>query len=113
MGEAVGEAGGEAVAEAVAEADGDAVVAGAVRSKVVLRSVRSGLVASVPVRSVCDGGSVGAVGDSIGSSRSIESRTERAMAATAAPRKITGVRAAVSGKITHGESSACVRSSRR
>ena len=93
---------GEAVGEALEDADGDAdgvLVAGTVRCKVV----------SAPVRSVRDGGSGGLVGAAVRSSRSMESRTERLMPATAAPRKITGAMTAVNGKSTHGESPAWAR----
>ncbi len=84
--------------EALGDPDG-LLGAGTVRCKVV----------SVPVRSVRDGGSGGPVGAAVRSPRSMESRTERVMLTTAAPRRITGARAAVSGKSTHGESPAWVR----
>ena len=99
-----GEAGGDAVGEAL----GETVVAGTVRSKVVVRSVPSGGT-SVPVRSVRDGGSGGPVGAAIQSSRSTGSNVERVMAATAAPTSTTGARTAVRGNSTQGESPAWVR----
>ena len=90
---------GEALGEALGDTLG-VLVAGTVRCKVV----------SAPVRSVRDGDcSDGLVGATIRSSMSMESKTERVMPATADPRKITGVKAAVSGKSTHGESPAWVR----
>ncbi|MDP9411934.1 MAG: hypothetical protein M3Q49_15275 [Actinomycetota bacterium] len=95
------------------EALGEAVVAGTVRSEVVVRSVPSG-VASVPVRSVRAGGSDdGPAGAPLRSSRSAESTVERAMAATAAPASTTGARTAVREKSAHGDSPAWVRPRRR
>ena len=98
----MGEAVGEALGDALWDADG-VLGAGTARCKVV----------SAPVRSVRGRGSVGPVGAAIRSSRSMESRTERVMAATAAPKKITGAKAAIRGNSVHGESPAWVRSRRR
>jgi hypothetical protein len=106
----VGEAPGDVDGDALGDADG-VLGAETVRCKVVSAPVPSGVVC-VPVRSDCAGGSGGPVGAVIWSSRSMERRTERVIPATAAPRKITGARAAVSGKSTHGESPAWVRPSR-
>ena len=106
----MGEALGNADADAVGEADG---VFGAetVRCKVVSAPMPLGVV-SVSVRSVRDGGSGGPVGTAFWSSRSMEIRTARVIPASAAPRKSTGAKTAVSGKSTHGESPARVRPSR-
>jgi hypothetical protein len=99
------------VGEALGDADG---VLGAVTvgCKVFWAPVPSGVV-SVPVRSVCAGGSGELVGAGIRSSRSMESSTERVMPATADPRKITGAMTTVNGKRTHGESPARVSPRRR
>jgi hypothetical protein len=101
VGDAVGDAVGETLGDALGDTD-RVLGVGTVRCRVV----------SAPVRSVRDGGSGGPVGAAIRSSTSMESRTERVMPTTAAPRKITGAKAAVSGKSTHGESPAWVCSRR-